>query len=462
MTDDPADSPAWFAFRHLGLDLYQWQVQALEDVGRGVLGGKPPTSLVSPNGSGKTQRVIASSILWFLWRYPQGTCPITSGSWMQVEKQLFPALQSFRGNPLFRKWTFNQTEIRTDQGGQAIGFSTDNPGRAEGWHPRHGQDIDPVYYVTDEAKTVPDGIFEAIGRCTLRFQLKASTPGAPRGNFYRSQTSEAGMHRIVKATSFECPHIDPLKIERDKRLYGEDHPIYRSMHLAEFTEETDRLVLSTGQLAKALEAQPAPDTNGETVAFCDFAAGRDENALAIRRGNVVKLRDSWKETDTMQAVRQFVKLFESECLKAGQIWGDADGMGTVFCDALAEQGWRINRFHGGQAPSEKAEYANLISEVWHVGAREIERGRIHLGTLSPTTFEQLTCRNSEWSETGKLRLKSKEKMRAEGIRSPDQGDAIMGAIGCGARLSKSMTGDVQIKSTPSPFRQPIQRGFSRL
>jgi phage terminase large subunit len=462
MTDDPADSPAWFAFRHLGLDLYQWQVEALEDIGRGVMGGQPPTSLVASNGSGKTQRVIAASILWFLWRYPRGTCPITSGSWMQVEKQLFPALQSFRGNPLFRKWTFNQTEIKTDQGGQAVGFSTDNPGRAEGWHPRLGQDIDPVYYVVDEAKTVPDGIFEAIGRCTLRFHLKTSSPGGPRGNFYRSQTSEASLHRVVKATSFDCAHIDPLKIERDKRLYGEDHPIYRSMHLAEFTEDADRLVLSAGQLTTALAIQPEIDTNGETVAFCDFAAGRDENALAIRRGNRVRLEASWKEPDTMQAVREFINLFKRHNLKAGQIWGDADGMGTVFCDALAEQGWRINRFHGGQAPSEKAEYANLISEVWHVGAREIERGRINLGQLDPTTFEQLTTRKSEWAENGKLRLESKEKMRAKGIKSPDRADTIMGCIGCGARLSKSMTADAVIQSKPSPFRQPIVKGFASI
>lgn len=460
MTDDPADSPAWFAFRHLGLDLYQWQVKALEDVGRGVMGGEPPTSLVASNGSGKTQRVIAASILWFLWRYPQGTCPITSGSWMQVEKQLFPALRSFQGNPIFRKWTFNQTEIRTDQGGQAVGFSTDNPGRAEGWHPRLGQDIDPVYYVTDEAKTVPDGIFDAIGRCTLRFHLKASSPGAPRGNFYRSQTSEASMHRIVKATSFDCPHIDPLKIQRDLRLYGEDHPIYRSMHLAEFTEDTDRLVLSAPQLTKAIASQPPANPDGETVAFCDFAAGRDENVLAVRRGNVVRVVKAWKETDTMQAIREFKRLFESEGLRAGQIYGDADGMGTVFCDALDEQGWRINRFHGGQASTEKAEYANLVSEVWHIGAREIERGRINLGDLDPVTFDQLTSRKSEWNETGKLRLESKDKLRANGGKSPDRGDAIMGCIGCGARLSKSMTGAVEIVTRPSQFRQPIVRGFN--
>jgi phage terminase large subunit len=448
-------SPAYFAWRHLGLDLYGWQIDALEKIscrGQGVMHGGPPTTLCAANGSGKTQHVIAASILWFMNTFPRGRCPVTSGSWMQVEKQLFPALHAFRGHPLFRGWQFNQTEIRTPQGGQVIGFSTDNAGRAEGWHPGAGQDEDPVFYVVDEAKTVPDGIFEAIGRCTLRFHLLASSPGAPRGKFFRSHHQEAGMHRTVKATSFDCPHISPEKIERDRRLYGDDHPLFRSMHLAEFTEDSERLVISADRLTKALEAQPAATVAaGETVAFCDFAAGGDENVLAVRKGNHARIVAAWREKDTIQAVRQFVKHFNDEKLAPGHIWGDADGLGTVMIDALAEAGWRINRFHGGQAASDKEEYANLIAEVWHVGAGEIERGRIHLGQLDPVTFEQLTTRKSEWTDTGKLRVESKDKMRANGIKSPDRADALLGAIACGSRITGAVSARDLLPAEASDF-----------
>ena len=179
--------------------------------------------------------------------------------------------------------------------------------------------------------------------------------------------------------------------------------------------------------------------NGEVVAFCDFAAGRDENVLAIRRGNVVRIKRAWVENDTMQAAREFVYLCKAEGLSASQVWGDADGLGTVMIDAMAEMDFRINRFRSGQAASTPEEYANLIGEVWHVGAMEIESGRVNLDVLDPVTFKQLSTRKSEWSENGKLRVESKDKMRMEGRHSPDRGDALLGCIVCGSRLSGSMS-----------------------
>ncbi len=455
------DSPAYFAWRHLGLDLYDWQVEALESIGRGVMNGKPPTSLDASNGSGKTQRVTASSILWFLHRYPRGWCPVTSGSWMQVEKQLFPSLQSFKSNPMFAGWTFNQTEIRTTQGGQAVGFSTDSPGRAEGWHPKISQEVDPVYYVTDEAKTVPDGIFDAIGRCTLRFQLLCSSPGAPRGKFYRSHHDERSDHYCIKATSFDCPHISIEKIERDRRIYGETHPVFRSMHLAEFAEDSERMVMTPDVLNRSITGQPKCNEVGETVAFCDFAAGGDDNVLAVRRGNHARVIEAWKEKDTMQAARQFVKLFEDQGLKQHQIWGDADGLGTVMIDALAELGWRINRFYGGQRANDSDQYANLIGEVWIAGAREIERGRVHLGQISPDLFRQITTRKTEWADNGKLRIESKEKMRSHGLKSPDHADAIFGCIMCGYRMTGAITAESvrQPSAASNPFASSHVSGF---
>jgi len=426
-------SPSEFAWFQLGeKTLYDWQIEALEAVGLQEFGG-PPVALAAANGSGKTAKVVAALICWFLSKFPQGQVIVTSGSFRQVEKQLWPALRVHQRK--FPGWTFLQTELKTPEGGFALGFSTDDPGRAEGWHPKINGETDPVLIIVDEAKTVPDGVFEAFDRCTRVYQLWVSSPGKPWGQFYEAFHSLRKYFWTLKVRSDECPHIDPAKRARDLEKYGSDHPLYRSMHDAEFTEDAERLVIAPDRLTKALDGQPPEMPDGEVVAFCDFAAGRDENVLAIRRGNVARIKRAWVEKDTMQAAREFVHLCKAEGLQASQVWGDADGLGTAMIDAMAECDFRINRFHGGTPSSEPDEYANLIAEVWHVGCREIERGRVNLGVLDPVTFKQLSTRKSEWNEAGKLRVESKDKMRAEGRHSPDRGDALLGCIACGSRIT---------------------------
>jgi phage terminase large subunit len=458
-------TPSEFAFFQLGMrSLYDWQIECLEAIGMQEFGG-PPASVVAANGSGKTSNLIAPAVLWFLSRFPRGQVVVTSGSFRQVEKQLWPAMKVFRRR--FPTWDFLQTELKTPEGGFALGFSTDDAGRAEGWHPKLPRDPltglseDPVMIVVDEAKTVPQGVFDAFERCTRLFQLWTSSPGAPWGEFYESHHAAKKYFWTRKVRSDECPHIDPAKRARDLEKYGADHPLYRSMHEAEFTEDAERLVLSSDRLAKALEGQPKPDETGETVAFCDFAAGRDENVLAVRKGNRAFIAAAWVEKDTMQAARKFVRLFREHGLEPGQVWGDSDGLGTMFIDAMNEMGFHVNRFYGGQAASDPDEYANLIGEVWHVGAREIERGRVHLGQLDPITFKQISTRKSEWSDNGKLRIESKEKMAKQGMKSPDRGDALLGCIACGARMSGAMTAAAASASPAQPegFHGNLVTGF---
>jgi len=441
-----------FAFGVLGLKPYDWQMQAFRYINDDVR-----TSVVAANGSGKTAAIIAPTILWFLANYPKGRVVITSGSWRQVLLQLWPAMELYRGNPMFDGWIWNQAEIKTPQGGWASGFSTDNPGRAEGYHATADS---PVLYVLDEAKTIPDGIKTAVDRCTCSRILATSSPGAPVGWFYRSQFEESSHWKRVKVRSDQCAHIPQEKRDRDLAIYGESHPIYRSMHLAEFAEDVDRLLISSDRLLKAIDEQPEA-LDGNIVAFCDFAAGRDENVLAVRRGNSARISRTWVEKDTMQGVRQFIKMFEKENLKPSMIWGDADGLGSVMIDAMAEQGWRINRFHGGSRSREPNEYANLIGEVWHVGCREIERGRVNLGNLDPITFHQLTTRKTEWSENGKLRVQAKETMRIMGLKSPDRADALLGCIVCGPEMNGAITGQAITRTGRTPFTAPIVGGFNK-
>ena len=456
-------SPLEFAVDRLGKMPYPWQAEAMEAVGL-QCDGLEPASVVAANGSGKTSDLVAPLVLWFLDRFPKGQVIITSGSFRQIEKQLWPSMLKYQS--AFPYWSFLQTEIKTPEGGFALGFSTDQPGRAEGWHPKLSNEEDPVFIIVDEAKTVPNKIFEAFDRCTRVFQLWVSSPGSAAGEFYESFHANQKFFWTRQVTSMECPHINPAKRARDLEKHGEASALYRSMHLAEFTEDEERLIMTAPALRQAVEFQPPANPAGERVAFFDFAAGRDENVFYGRKGNVVELVDAWIEKDTVQAVRKFIRLAEENGFQAGQCWGDADGLGKPMVDQFADAGFRINSFHGGMKAQDTENYSNLIGEVWIQGARKIERGKIHFvtdgaGAMDPLTFKQITTRFIEWDKNGKLRVESKEKMSERGLKSPDRADAALGCIMCGSHLTGAITGDDADNSTSgkSSFSAGYVTGF---
>jgi len=457
------DCPAFFAWKRLGLDLYPWQVETLRAVGYQAHGGKPVANAAA-NGSGKTALIIAPLVAWFLTRYPLGKVIITSGSWNQLQNQLWPALERF-GQRFGWKFTSGNSPctIRTAKGGKAIGFSTNDAQKAEGWHPTISPDVDPVFIIVDEAKGVPREIFGAFQRCTRLFQLWVSSPGEPDGPFYEAFHRNAGLYWTRKVTSMECPHIPESKREWDREDLGEDHPLYRSMHLAEFTSLDNRVVISPEALTRAFLVQAKADTSGESVGFSDFAAGGDEDTISYRQGNVLKLLDAWRSADTVQSRRRHIDAYRSRLsFDCGQVWGDADGMGNVIIKDMAEEGFPIREFHGGAPAIDPVNYANLISQVWIEGCRLIERGKFHLGPrdgFSSELFEQLTTRRIEWDHKGRLRIESKVDMKKRGVKSPDRADSFLGAAMAGAWLSGAMTEDTAASSyvPDNAFHVPVIR-----
>jgi hypothetical protein len=204
------------------------------------------------------------------------------------------------------------------------------------------------------------------------------------------------------------------------------------MHEAEFTEDgEDAVILPAGILAKCL-AHPPNYLRTDRSAFLDFAAGGDENVLAIRDGNRVFIAAAWRQIDTMQAVREFIEEFKRHNLKPNELHGDEGGLGHVMIDALAEAGWRISRVNNASPALDPEHYANLGAEMWFRGARKIEKREVIVPD-DKLFFEQATKRRRQYDNKQRLRAESKEDMRARSLGSPDRADAVFGALATGDR-----------------------------
>jgi hypothetical protein len=208
-----------FAQSVLGIHPYPWQRRTLAHIEAGH-----PTALTACNGAGKTSTILVPAGLWALFNWPLARVIVTSASWSQLKKQFFDTIRQARFHPYFRRWTFNEAEIRTPEGGFIVGVSVDEAGRAEGYHERPDS---PVMILADEVKSIGTEVFESLARCTATFRVYASSAGPAVGTFYACLTTFRNFWASILVKSLECPHISKESIELDRAMWGEHSPQFR-------------------------------------------------------------------------------------------------------------------------------------------------------------------------------------------------------------------------------------------
>jgi phage terminase large subunit len=421
MTDKFMRATPWGIGKMLGINLYPWQQNVLVD-----LMARKPTALCANNESGKTTRVAALAVLWFFLRYPRGKCVMTSGSWTQIETQLFPAL--LKHAAAFEGWTFNKTDFRTRKGGLCVAFSTREPGRFEGHH-ADGPEC-PLMVVVDEGKTVDDGIMLAIERCKPTYLLVMSSAGIQDGFFYRAFTTDAAFWSPHIITYKDCPHIKEEEAQKLIKKYKIDNPLVRSMLFSEFTDSANGMqtMIPLSVWNAALRTKPLR-TFGESVVFMDFAAGGDENVAFSRHGNLMKMADAWREKNTAAAVGRFVmilnRLKREIGLLPGSIFGDAGGLGKPMCDSIGQAGWEVHGINNNST-AEDDNFADIASEKWFKTKQLLEQGKLLVEDDDPILRGQITARRFGLTLKGKIKLEPKDNLS----ESPDRADAFVGAATC--------------------------------
>jgi phage terminase large subunit len=438
--EEMKSTPAGFGRLVLGLDMYPKQEDIVNEFWDQH--GRVKVSVRAPNGSGKSSVIIPCIALRNLICKPQGRVIITSKDSRQLDEQVWPALESHRGK--FSNLEWYQRYVLSKEGGFIIGFTTDDPARAEGWHAKiKPPSLDsPVTIICDEAKSIPDPIFEAFsGRCTFNALLYISSTGEMSGAFARSQGEGSDFVRY-HVTYDDCKHVlDAKRVESLRTFYPADDPFLRSTLEAEFMDHSGDAgrFTSLAAIRKAIENPPEFQT-GMVVAFCDFAGGGAENVLAVRRGNKVRILRAWREVNEMVAIGEFIALFREHQLAPHQIYGDNAGAGKPMLARFAELGWEINKFNGQGHAMREADFSDRNAELWYTAGREVGKGKVILPDDS-LLHEQMVSRKRGADNKGRIRAESKEAMAARGLKSPDRADAVMAVIAIAPLLFNSKLED---------------------
>lgn len=469
--------------------LYPWQMQIMMDFAVESNGENPYQALVrAANGSGKDKYSIAPCLVWFCMKYPNAVGVVTSASGVQLDRQTNRYIEQLCRSANIKfgyegwKINYRHYEFRADPTDEEVKstielFATDEPGRAEGWHPVSYNSQLAIF--TSESKSVDDSIFQAFARCTgFTKRVDVSTPGLPMGHFFdrcsqasNTYTPGAGwLHSDVNRgwlqyhiTAYDCPHISKDYIEQCANDYGGySSALFKSMVLAEFGTTDEMVVIPYHLVWNAInKAKVKHYTEEFDQAGLDLAAGGDENVLVIRNGNKVLKVVGFRMEDTAKTVEHLERLFKDNRLnnEKSLIWGDAGGLGKPILDQLKNRGWHNIRYVLNQSePRDKRVYLNRGVENWFHFRKLLENGEILL-VNDERLKRQLSTRYYKQTETNKLQLESKLQARSKGHPSPDRADALVLAFS-GYR-SKFTTEGIEL---PMPAKkvdeQPIQPVFT--
>lgn len=412
---------------------HKWQARILQDFGKTWTADKPfKGTLQAANGSGKDKAILAPCALWLILTNPHAVSVITTASGKQLDGQtdkyirmLSKAVNEFYGEELitiqFRHYKIEQQNSTMEL------FVTDEAGRAEGWHPIVADGVLGIF--VNEAKTVPQEIFDAFHRCTgFTHRFDVSSPGPPSGYFYESTLDPAWQH--YKVSAFDCPHIPESYINETINRYGKESPFVRSMIFAEFAVTDEPIVIPYSLYARATKSI-VPYMPGEfNQAGLDLAlAGGANSSLAVRNGNKLIAIESFRVPEATALADHIINLLRKHnLLGAGsKIRGDASGLGEPILNILKSKGVDnlVYCFNQGR-PSDDNAYANFGTENWFNFKRLLETETIILPPHNHELAKQFTNRYFAYVEkTRKAILESKIKHRARGLPSPDEADAVI-------------------------------------
>jgi len=415
------------------IKLYPWQKEISKEIALIPQSGvETEIDVVTNNGSGKTKMVLSPAAVYNTCQYDTSETVITSASGVQADKQtsrfvkdLAGKMNNYHKDDLWviqdRKLVFKPTDGIIDI------FATDDPLKAEGWHPRG---FDTAFTkLVDEAKAVEDGIFEALDRCSgSQWYIRASSPRiGTNGYFYRKVVS--GLTKLFKITAYQCPHLSESYINNIIATYGLHSPITRSIIFAEFTSVDQSVVMQYDKLLELIKTRILPCTKNQPKRVgCDMAAGGDENVITYFEGNIQRDLRPFREKDTVRTkelIVQFLTLWgipkDSEYL-----FFDDGHVGHAIIDMLWRENWNIKRVINQSAAVRLPNmYANRGAELYSSFANFVNNFEIQL-INDPILLSQLGNRYYSQSGIGsKIKLESKIEARAKGHPSPDRGDATV-------------------------------------
>ena len=457
---DPRCTPVGFAQLQLRLNLYRWQELVLWDLGLSDI----PVALAAANGSGKTSTIAAPALLWHCLAYPGSEVVTTAGVFRQVKEQLWGQIKRFHGR-LGADWEINETDLTYRPKGKAasraLGFTTEDPYKFEGWH---GGDSGYLMGIFDEAKAIPDAIFDAWQRCNAKSKKRTlimSSTGENLGYFARCFGEKSHLFGTHRVQAKDCPHLKPEETAQMIAEYGREHPLVKSAIFSEFYEvDGDKVVISWSILNECL-TNPPIHFGRDKYAFIDWAAGGDECVVAVMEGNRCYEPFCWRSSDTNMSVGKAIKYLREKGVSCDNTFADGSGMGNMAMNnQMRLMGFPVMPVLNNSPARNSKRFANRGAEIWFKASEAIRNCKVIL-PKDKKTHSQMQARRQKPSPSGKDGLEQKDEMKERGLDSPDRADAVCGVIACSGFFNQIGNKTMEYTNEQDSFTYQQEYGADR-
>lgn len=423
-----ARDPLFFCRHVLGGD-QPWSRQAdtLE-----ALRDHPRVAVRSGHGVGKTW-LAARAALWFLFSHPHSIVLTTAPTHRQVRAVLWAELRrQYRNARVDLGGSLTETRLALDDDWFALGLSTDEPERFQGFHSEH------LLLILDEAPGVPEPIYEAArGVLTSAHSrvLLIGNPTVPSGPFYEAFRSPEWRGLHIPCTA--CPNVAHKRVlyprlvtaewvEAQAREWGRESPAFRSRVLGEFPEESETRLVPLAWVHAAQERKVEKPQGNLRMGVDVARFGGDRTAFAIADDLAVREIQAFSGLSTMETAGRTMSLAKERGIPAECVAVDDTGVGGGVTDRLREQGWNVAAVQAAGTPESK-NFVNRRSELyWRLREALNPDGeaRLALPERPASLTEELTAIGYGFSSSGKIVVEGKDAIKARLRRSPDLADAL--------------------------------------
>jgi phage terminase large subunit len=449
------------AFTRVALQDDPWSLQ--EDILHSVA-NRPRTAVKACHASGKS-RAAADATLWYLTRYEDSIVVLTAPTWTQVERILWGEIHGAIRRSRIAYPTPNQTDLTLGEGNYAIGISTNDSLRFQGFHAAH------MLIILDEAPGVLAQIYEAIEGIRAGGDVRLlylGNPTVPSGPFYEAFTTNRELWSLFTIDGLDTPNLRTLpgrtpaerleylvcdstaeerqenvrpylttrewiyerffewggKVDEEngKRLVIEPrHPMWMPRARGQFPPFDPYAIVSLAE-CEAAKLRPVIDRGGPVDAGLDVAGpGEDETVLTLCSGSTILAQRCWPEPDPRG---QVVAALQPWRARLREIRVDSVGIGYYMAKHLEDLGFSVRMVNVGSQRCDRDRFKNQKAEFYETVRLRFQSGEV-TGLTDEVTIAQLLSVRMLQNSRGQLEVESKDALRSRGVKSPDRAESLM-------------------------------------